>query len=94
MIHRHRGNRRKQNYIKAARKEKIARSIYGSALLSEEGWHYFSNLNQYSKGKIHCSCPMCSQKTNMKHNKKNYKVSDIKKINSMGSQLEEYYENA
>lgn len=56
-----RGKRRKLNITKALRKKKIA----------EEFGHiiYYDNLHQYSKNKIHCSCPMCSgtAKTNSKH---------------------------
>ena len=46
-----RGKRRKLNISKALRKKKI----------SEEFGHiiYYDNLHQYSKIKIHCSCPMC-----------------------------------
>lgn len=28
------------------------------------GWDYYDNSHQYSKGKIHCSCPCCTAKTN------------------------------
>lgn len=56
-----RGQRRKLNISKALRKKKI----------SEEVGHiiYYDNLHQYSKNKIHCSCPSCSglSKTNSKH---------------------------
>lgn len=55
-----RAKRRKLNIAKALRKKKI----------SEEVGHiiYYDNLHQYSKNKIHCSCPMCSgmSKTNSK----------------------------
>ena len=49
-----RGDRRKKNARKAKRKKRIADAIYDN----EEG--YYDNLHQYSKNKIHCSCPMCS----------------------------------
>ena len=56
-----RGKRRKLNIAKALRKKKIVEYIYGIS--------YYDNLHQYSKNKIHCSCPMCSgtAKTNSKH---------------------------
>lgn len=56
-----RAKRRKLNIIKALRKKKIAEHIYGIS--------YYDNLHQYSKNKVHCSCPMCSgmAKTNSKH---------------------------
>lgn len=64
-----RRKRRKQNFRKAIRKERITRKIYHTKPLKESGWHYYESLNQYSKNKIHCSCPMCSEKTNTKKNK-------------------------
>ena len=48
--------RRKHNVSKALRKRNIVKNAYGW----EEG--YYSSLHQYSKNKIHCSCPMCSAK--------------------------------
>lgn len=47
--------RRHNDYKKAKRKRDIC--------LHEYGWEYYDNLHQYSKNKIHCSCPMCSAKT-------------------------------
>lgn len=75
MIHRHRGNRRKQNYRKAIRKEKIAKQVYHF----EDGHNYYNHLNQFSKNKIHCSCPMCKEKTNQKFNKSRGPVSHFEK---------------
>lgn len=37
-------------------------------------WYKFNG--QYSKGKIHCSCPMCSAKTR----KNGHKISEIRKL--------------
>lgn len=55
-----RGQRRKLNISKALRKKKISEEVYHIT--------YYNNLHQYSKNKIHCSCPMCSgmSKTNSK----------------------------
>lgn len=65
---RSRRERRKRDFKKAKRKEKITREVYHSKPLDEEGWHWYNNLHQFSKNKIHCSCPMCSalEKTNTK----------------------------
>ena len=54
-----RGKRRKLNIAKALRKKRIAEDVHGIE---------YNNLHQYSKNKIHCSCPMCSgmAKTNSK----------------------------
>lgn len=43
---------------KALHKQYIAETIYG--------WAWYHNLHQYSKNKVHCSCPSCSVKTNTK----------------------------
>ena len=55
-----RRKRRKQDFKKAIRKENITKNIYHMSRTDEEGWHYYDNLHQYSKNKIHCSCPICS----------------------------------
>lgn len=52
--------RRKNDYSKALRKQSISQEIY------HHDW--YDNLHEYSKNKVHCSCPMCSgmAKTNQK----------------------------
>ena len=55
----------------------------------------YDNLHQYSKNKIHCSCPICSAKTN---NKKNlfycghrfWKPSDQIKVDKMDAKEAEW----
>lgn len=72
---------------KALRKKRITEHYY---------WHrngepYYDNLHQYSKNKIHCSCPMCSQKTKNKGKRKrknynpthNYKASDLRRQDAL-----------
>ena len=53
---RNRAERRKLRQKKIRRKKKIVKEVYGFPYYHEDG--------KYSKGKIHCSCPMCSAKTN------------------------------
>lgn len=63
------------------------------------GWGY-EHDGMYSKGKIHCSCSMCSRKTNNKgknrlkhgnyHSSKDWKHSDLQKIQKMDNEIEEY----
>ena len=58
--------RRHKNYTKARRKREINRSYSCYAYNDAEGMHFYPwypNLNQYSKNKIHCSCPLCRNKT-------------------------------
>ena len=76
---------------KALRKRRIAREICG--------WEMYDNLHQYSKNKIHCSCPMCSAKTRNKCKRRgrpgnysdsvHYSISDLKKVYAMENDLEE-----
>ena len=106
---------------KAIRKKKLSDSwLHGSS--------WYDNLHQYSKNKIHCSCNICSCKTNQHHEcshgvgeflayyyidkdgirqkktrthlwgtshsgyRKNWKISDLKKIQEMQNESKEYYE--
>ncbi len=82
-----RAERRHNDFKKAIRKRNITRSVYW------DGWNdgknnydYYDNLHQYSKNKIHCSCPICRNKTNNKGRSKfygssrNWKHSDLIKI--------------
>lgn len=82
---RNRGYRRKINFRKGRRKKKLAQAVCRS-------WWY-EHDGQYIKGKIHCSCPSCSAKTNNRGRygaAMNYKHSDRQKIESMESQEEEF----
>ena len=72
-----------RNYIRemcwkhATRKQWTAKHCYG--------WDYYGNLHQYSKNKIHCSCPLCrEQRTN---SPKTFSVSDQKKFDDITDQL-------
>ena len=70
----------------AIRKRRIARAVYPG----DSDWEYYDNLHQYSKNKVHCSCPFCSAKTRNKGKRKqnahgfspaiNYKPSDLRKV--------------
>ena len=79
---------------KALRKRRIAKEVYYDG----KEHPYYNNLHQYSKNKIHCSCPMCSPKTRNKghRNRKNYqralnyKASELKRQISMDDEELEY----
>lgn len=75
-----RAKRRKEDAKKAIRKRKLARELY--TYNSESTWEWYNNLHQYSKNKIHCSCPLCRAKTN-DNGRKNWKHSDLLKIESL-----------
>ena len=87
-----RAERRYLNKKKALRKRWITRNAYSSYSIDMQ--EYYDNLHQYSKNKIHCSCPMCSSKTNNRGRlkwygigRRNWKHSDLIKINRLESQL-------
>ena len=77
-----RAEKRHNDWIKAIRKRNIIRAY---------GWDYYDNLHQYSKNKIHCSCPMCRAKTAKRKgwgtNRKNWCISDEKRIEEMADQI-------
>ena len=74
---------------KALRKKRIAAQFWYGRNVGE----YYDNLHQYSKNKIHCSCPFCSSKTRNKGARRyrkgnynralNYKISDLRKQMAM-----------
>lgn len=74
---------------KALRKRRLAKA------LSYDGMEYYDNLHQYSKNKIHCSCPACSRKTRNKGRRDrknydrsiNYKASDLRKVLTMDDDM-------
>ena len=84
------GENRRISIIKALRKRRIDREVY-SYWYGDRDYGFYNNLHQYSKNKIHCSCSMCSAKTKNKGRRKknwwapsrNYKHSDIKKIQKL-----------
>lgn len=93
---------RRMSILKALRKRRIDRAVaypfYYRGTYNDGPIDLYKNLHQYSKNKIHCSCPMCSTKTRNKGRSKhkgmsppiNYKISDIKKIQRMDdSELED-----
>ena len=71
---------------KALRKQRLARE-----LSHWDAPEYYDNLHQYSKNKIHCSCPMCQRKTRNKGRRDrknyaraiNYKATDLRKVIAM-----------
>lgn len=86
--------KRHNDWKKAIRKKNICEQVYGI--------EYYNNLHQYSKNKVHCSCPLCAAKTGDAHNnrkitgthqrygKKNWKIGDKRKIQILNDKLKEY----
>ena len=81
-----RGERRKIDFLHAVRKKKIDRQYP----LGDK-YPMYNNLHQYSKNKIHCSCPDCrGRSTGHGDNSiEQLKISEQKKIHSMENQLNE-----
>lgn len=83
---------------KALRKKRITEHYYWHR--ASGGQPYYDNLHQYSKNTIHCSCPMCSPKTNNKGKRRtlhgnyakstNYKINDLRRLDSMLQDREEF----
>ena len=82
---------------KALRKRRIAEQVYCNG----KEYPYYNNLHQYSKNKIHCSCPMCSVKTRNKGKRRHlpgnysrsisYKCSDLRRQVSMDWDEGDYF---
>ena len=72
--------RRKNDYNKAIRKKHIAESHGGLTC--------YDNTHQYSKNKIHCSCPLCSAKMG---NTPHRKHSENMKFSAMNEKEASFY---
>lgn len=86
--------RRHKDYSKAKRKRELDKSY----ALSPE-WVCYNNLHQYSKNKIHCSCPMCRCKSKNKgaaalyHGSYNPTMMDMRRQLSMTDDYLEYFDD-
>ena len=79
---------RMMNWRKALRKRRIDRMRNAIGSFPDT----YDNLHQYSKNKIHCSCPLCRGKAwSFGDNSiKQHTLTDQKKIESMQEQMEEF----
>ena len=108
---RNRAWRRKKDFSKAERKRNIDLAVsyynwkeYNNPLCpynSFINYGMYDNIHQYSKNKIHCSCPMCSAKTTNKRAKKvfyapswNPTITDLRKEMAMDEDELEYLADA
>jgi hypothetical protein len=103
MIHKNRGTRRKQNYTKARRKARIIHNLndywfYNSLHELSKGKIHCTigsaktnGKNNKSKGPVDGARSFCRLAvTNERYGRKNWKVSDKRKIDNMKNQKEEY----
>ncbi len=92
--------RRDLMWRKAHHKQRLDHAISYSCGY-ELGWYMYNNLHQYSKNKIHCSCPDCSPKTRNKGHRRyrkgnysrsmNYKMSELRKKLKMDENERDYF---
>ena len=91
--------RRYKDYTKARRKRMIDLAIYHwrdtpiNTMDFNFTGGFYKNLHKYSKNKIHCSCPLCSAKTNrcsLYGRKYNPTMMDWRKDISMEQQEQEF----
>ena len=78
--------RRHNDWRKAIRKRNIVRNVYDMADWSD-------NLHQYSKNKVHCSCPLCRGKIKNKQicgPAESWPIQAQKQFVDMDQQTEEY----
>ena len=100
MQKRNRAWRRYKDYIKAKRKHEIDVHVNWWPIMYTSLFHHealnnwrgrYDNLHQYSKNKIHCSCPMCRTKTNNKKSRfgprENWSMRDERRIEEMDDQI-------
>lgn len=88
MSHSSRAETRHQCWRHAIRKQRLVRAL--------QRFDWYDNLHQYSKNKIHCSCPLCRAKTRNKGKHRSrlaaglhWDYRDQKRIDSMNQQLNE-----
>ena len=77
--HRNRSIRRKKQILKAIWPYNKPEDIYGN------------KMGKLSKGKVHCSCKMCSMKTNSPFY--GWKHRDKKILDAMAKEIKDYYNN-
>ena len=94
MEERTRALRRFNDRNKARRKKRISDDFFIMT-----GFSYYDNLHQYSKNKIHCSCPLCRAKTKNKGKRRkcssapsyNPTIAEIKLNDRLNSSLKDYF---
>lgn len=89
-----RAERRHNDVSKARRKRRLAKELYSSS--NDGEWEWFNNLHQYSKNKIHCSCPLCASKSNRKRKgwygpSYDPPIADKRRLEKLNYDLEEGY---
>lgn len=104
MVHRHRGNRMAQNKLKADRKQGIARHVYGFEWYPHHGQYDKGKVHcscpmcasktsgalNKSRGPLDSHRSFCRlSTTNGRYGKKNYRPSDMRKVDALRVSLAE-----
>ena len=76
---RNKAERRKNDWNHIVKKQKIIKYCYGGDVRLQD---FKNELHRLSKGKVHCSCPLCATKTK----KDGYSHSDLKKLAAAADQ--------
>ena len=82
-MRRTKAERRHNDWTKIHHKAAIIKYVW-----QDEEWFestFEGKEHRLNKSKVHCSCPMCSAKTR----RNGYKISDLRKLDSLKSSLEE-----
>lgn len=75
MKNRSRAYNRRMSYLKARRKQRLDNEL--------SLYPCYKNLHQYSKNKIHCSCPLCAAKTRTN----GWNIKDLRRIEAMNQSI-------
>ena len=94
MFNTDRGLRRKRDFNHAIKKKKMSDyddrpridGHFANYVLRKS---VYDNIHQYSKNKIHCSCPLCKSRSGENNRTKNYRASDRRKLDQIKLQLKE-----
>ena len=94
MFNTDRGLRRKRDFVHAIRKKKMSdfdvrpwTDGHCANYVIRQSW--YNNLHQYSKNKIHCSCPLCKSRSGENNSVMNYRATDRKKLDRINSEMNE-----
>lgn len=88
--------RRHKDYSKAKRKKDIDYNIHAGSYYFHP---WYDNLHQYSDNKIHCSCPICRNKSKntgaaaMYNGVSNPTMMDLRRQLSMNDDYLEYFDD-
>lgn len=81
--------KRHNDWKKALRKRRIDREKESSSIYHQD---WYNNLHQYSKNKIHCSCPLCATRPNKTNSLASLNLQERRQRESMEAQEKDLQE--